>query len=73
MRIFFRRSIRGTRLRTDSIGDFKKQYPDAKVIAVDEAIKKKEKEGLKFDGGESCCVFRLPACITFCLFISLGC
>ncbi len=33
-----------------SLGDYKKQYPDAKLIAVDEAAKKKEKEGLKFDG-----------------------
>ena len=32
-------------------GDFKREYPDAKLIAVDEAIKKKGKEGLKFDGG----------------------
>ncbi|KAI8986645.1 hypothetical protein BD414DRAFT_416221 [Trametes punicea] len=32
------------------LGDFKKEYPDAKLIAVDEAIKKKAKEGLKFDG-----------------------
>ncbi|KAL7283994.1 hypothetical protein ACG7TL_001267 [Trametes sanguinea] len=31
--------------------DYKKQYPDAKLIAVDEAAKKKAKEGLKFDGG----------------------
>ncbi|OSD02699.1 hypothetical protein PYCCODRAFT_1452177 [Trametes coccinea BRFM310] len=32
------------------LGDYKKQYPDAKLIAVDEAAKKKAKEGLKFDG-----------------------
>ncbi|KAJ3479916.1 hypothetical protein NLI96_g8731 [Meripilus lineatus] len=30
--------------------DFKREYPDAKLIAVDEAIKKKVDEGLKFDG-----------------------
>ncbi|OBZ77221.1 hypothetical protein A0H81_02591 [Grifola frondosa] len=32
------------------LGEFKKQYPDAKLIAVDEAIAKKTKEDLKFDG-----------------------
>ncbi|KAH9849551.1 hypothetical protein C2E23DRAFT_351528 [Lenzites betulinus] len=32
------------------LGEFKKQYPDAKLIAVDEAIQKKAKEELKFDG-----------------------
>ncbi|KAJ3487502.1 hypothetical protein NLI96_g3482 [Meripilus lineatus] len=32
------------------VADFKREYPDAKLIAVDEAIKKKTKEGLKFDG-----------------------
>ena len=32
------------------LGDYKKQYPDAKVIAVQEAAKK-VKSGLKFDGG----------------------
>lgn len=56
----------------DSIGDFKKQYPDAKVIAVDEAIKKKEKDGLKFDGGMSSCADCMPACITFALSKAWG-
>jgi len=32
------------------LGEFKKEYPDAKLIAVEEAIKKKESEGLVFDG-----------------------
>ena len=32
------------------IGQFKKEYPDAKLIAVEEAIQKKKKEGLTFDG-----------------------
>lgn len=72
VRIFFRRSTRGTRLRRDTIGDFKKQYPDAKVIAVDEAIKKKEKDGLKFDGGMSSCADCMPACITFALSQAWG-
>ena len=36
-----------------SLADFKKEYPDAKVIAVDAAKMKKEVvgAGLKFDGG----------------------
>ena len=34
-------------------GEYKKQYPDAKLIAVEEAVKKKAKEGLVFDGGMS--------------------
>lgn len=67
VRIHSRRLTRGTRLCEDPKGEFKKQYPDAKVIAVDEAIKKKEKEGLKFDGGTSCCAARMPACITSAL------
>lgn len=33
------------------LGDFKREYPSAKLIAVEEAIKKKTAEGLKFDGG----------------------
>ncbi|KAI0634788.1 hypothetical protein C8Q77DRAFT_1253637 [Trametes polyzona] len=32
------------------LGEYKKQYPDAKVIAVEEAAQKKAKEGLKCDG-----------------------
>jgi len=32
------------------LGEFKKQYPDAKLIAVKEAADKKVDEGLKFDG-----------------------
>lgn len=32
------------------LGDFKREYPSAKLIAVEEAIKKKTAEGLKFDG-----------------------
>ncbi|EJF63626.1 hypothetical protein DICSQDRAFT_101499 [Dichomitus squalens LYAD-421 SS1] len=32
------------------LGDFKKEFPEAKLIAVDEAIQKKKKEGLQFDG-----------------------
>jgi len=32
------------------LGEFKKEYPDAKLIAVEEAIQKKTQEGLKFDG-----------------------
>ncbi|KAH9941107.1 uncharacterized protein BXZ73DRAFT_98318 [Epithele typhae] len=32
------------------LGEYKKAYPDAKLIAVEEAIQKKAKEGLKFDG-----------------------
>lgn len=33
------------------LGDYKKEYPGAKLIAVEEAIKKKTEEGLVFDGG----------------------
>ena len=33
------------------LGEFKKEFPEAKLIAVDEAIQKKKKEGLQFDGG----------------------
>ncbi|KDQ60122.1 hypothetical protein JAAARDRAFT_32495 [Jaapia argillacea MUCL 33604] len=32
------------------LGDYKKAYPEAKLISVDEAIAKKKEEGLKFDG-----------------------
>ncbi|KAI1788068.1 hypothetical protein LXA43DRAFT_668296 [Ganoderma leucocontextum] len=32
------------------LGEFKKEFPDAKLIAVDEAIQKKKKESLQFDG-----------------------
>ncbi|KAH9948003.1 hypothetical protein B0H21DRAFT_821354 [Amylocystis lapponica] len=32
------------------LSEYKKQYPDAKLIAVEDAIKKKPEEGLKFDG-----------------------
>ncbi|KAH9941106.1 uncharacterized protein BXZ73DRAFT_75081 [Epithele typhae] len=32
------------------LGPYKKEYPDAKLIAVEEAIQKKTKEGLTFDG-----------------------
>jgi len=32
------------------LGDFKKQYPNAKMVAVKEAIDKKAKEGLEFHG-----------------------
>nr|VWP00474.1 Multicopper oxidase [Ganoderma boninense] len=32
------------------LGEFKKEFPDAKVIAVHEAIQKKTKEGIQFDG-----------------------
>ena len=31
-------------------GEFKKEYPEAKLVAVDEAVKKKSKEGLEFHG-----------------------
>lgn len=34
------------------LGEFKKEFPDAKVVAVHEAIQKKTKEGIQFDGGE---------------------
>ena len=37
--------------RRATIGEFKKAYPDAKLIAVQEAVEKKKKEGLTFDGG----------------------
>ena len=33
------------------VGEFKKEYPSAKLIAVEEAIKKKTGSGLVFDGG----------------------
>lgn len=45
---------------TQLTGEFKKAYPDAKIVAVDEAIKKKAKEGLEFDGGVCVCLFLLP-------------
>ena len=32
------------------LGEFKKAYPDAKLIAVEEAIQKHQGEGIKFDG-----------------------
>ncbi|KAM5541758.1 hypothetical protein V8D89_004487 [Ganoderma adspersum] len=32
------------------LGEFKKEFPDAKVIAVHEAIQKKTKEDIQFDG-----------------------
>ncbi|OSX63613.1 hypothetical protein POSPLADRAFT_1169083 [Postia placenta MAD-698-R-SB12] len=32
------------------LGDFKKQYPNAKIVAVKEAIDKKAKEGLEYHG-----------------------
>ncbi|EPS95076.1 hypothetical protein FOMPIDRAFT_1133127 [Fomitopsis schrenkii] len=32
------------------LGEFKKEYPEAKLVAVDEAVKKKSKEGLEFHG-----------------------
>ncbi|KAI0747087.1 hypothetical protein C8Q80DRAFT_1121727 [Daedaleopsis nitida] len=32
------------------LGEFKKAYPDAKIVAVDEAIKEHAAEGLKADG-----------------------
>ncbi|EKM56514.1 uncharacterized protein PHACADRAFT_160039 [Phanerochaete carnosa HHB-10118-sp] len=32
------------------LGEFKKEYPSAKLIAPEEAIKKKTEEGLTFDG-----------------------
>ena len=38
-------------LNSGLAGEFKREYPDAKLIAVDEAIQKKKDEGLKFDGG----------------------
>jgi len=31
-------------------GEFKKAYPDAKLIAVEEAIQKHQGEDIKFDG-----------------------
>ena len=34
------------------LGEFKREFPDAKVIAVHEAIQKKTKEGIEFHGGE---------------------
>lgn len=38
-------------LNCSTQGDFKKQYPDAKIVAVKEAIDKKAKEGLEYHGG----------------------
>ncbi|EPQ53608.1 hypothetical protein GLOTRDRAFT_78633 [Gloeophyllum trabeum ATCC 11539] len=32
------------------LGEFKRAYPNAKLVAVQEAIKKKQNEGLMFDG-----------------------
>lgn len=34
------------------LGEFKKEYPEAKLIAVEDAVQKKETEGLTFDGCE---------------------
>lgn len=40
-------------------GEFKKAYPDAKLLAVEEAIQKHKEKNLKFDGGTP----TLPGCI----------
>ena len=37
---------------SSNTGQFKKEYPEAKLVAVDEAVKKKAKEGLEFHGGK---------------------
>lgn len=37
-------------MTTRRAGEFKKEYPEAKLVAVDEAVKKKSKEGLEFHG-----------------------
>jgi len=37
-------------LTISCIGEFKKAYPDAKLIAVEEAIQKHKGEDIKFDG-----------------------
>ena len=34
-----------------SPGEFKKEYPNAKLLAVTEVVKNKYNEGLVFDGG----------------------
>ena len=47
-----------TRALTSDIDEFKQQYPDAKVIAVEEA-QPKVPQGLKFDGGASTLSFLL--------------
>lgn len=44
------------------IGEFKKEYPEAKLVAVDEAVKKKAKEGLEFHGGASIGSKQLRVC-----------
>jgi hypothetical protein len=38
------------------LGEYQKAYPDAKMVAVQEAIDKKAKEGIRFDG----CMFFFP-------------
>ena len=36
----------------NATGEFKKAYPDAKLVAVEEAVEKKKGEGLDFAGCE---------------------
>ena len=38
-------------------GEFKKEYPGAKVIGVEGLAKKKEAEGLKLDGGKEAKIY----------------
>jgi hypothetical protein len=38
---------------SDNAGEFKKAYPEAKLIGVEPLIEKKKSEELVFDGGQS--------------------
>ena len=43
---------------SNTTGEFKKAYPDAKLVAVEEAVEKKKGEGLDFAGCEwRVCIF----------------
>jgi hypothetical protein len=42
------------------VGEFKRAYPEAKLIGVEPLIEKKKAEGLVFDGGKVECI--TPKC-----------
>jgi hypothetical protein len=44
------------------VGEFKRAYPEAKLIGVEPLIEKKKAEGLVFDGGKVECITLTPKC-----------
>ena len=44
------------------VGEFKKAYPEAKLIGVEPLIEKKKAEGLTFDGGKV--EYITPTCVS---------